>query len=714
MECQVKSKVLLVTASLIFSSVLVPTNPKIIGTHDGIFHCDEALACSLLKMLPQYRDAEIIRTRDPDVLKECHIIVDVGGVFDRANRRYDHHQISFNETLSSLRPDYGDKYNIKLSSVGLVYTYYGEQLIQNIASTQNLLNTTDLRSIYKKVYENLIQEIDALDNGIPMTNEKSKYTINTYLSARVRRMNPQWNSEQDIDMDELFGKAMALVSEEFMYTVNYYINVWLPAKKYLKSALENRFHTHKSGQIVELSKIVPWKEHLFEVETEINISNEIKYIIFNSKPETWFVLAVPVIPTSFILRKPLHKNWWGLSNETLSNVSGIAGCIFCHASGFLCGNISKEGALKMAVVSLELLTKVNTFIYCNSIKQRHFCVGHQNFRGFINKMKIGTHDGVFHCDDVLACYMLKKLAQYKDAEIVRTRDPEKLKECDIVVDVGAVFDHDKRRYDHHQREFNETLSTLKPALGDKYKIKLSSAGLVYTYYGEQLIQQLAPNGLPLNPSDLSIIYKKVYENFIEEIDAIDNGVPMTEEEPKYKIRTHLSARIARLNPEWNTSQQIDIKQLFQKAMTLAGEEFLHTINYFTAIWLPARDYVKSAIDSRFDVHVSGQILEFTDRFPWKEHLFDLEAEMEIGQEIKYILFNDKPNSWRVQVVPVSPSSFIARKSLHKSWWGVRDEVLSDVAQIEGCIFCHSTGFIGGNISRDGALKMAVASLEAAT
>lgn len=33
----------------------------VIGTHDGIFHCDDALACFMLKLLPQYKNAEIIR-----------------------------------------------------------------------------------------------------------------------------------------------------------------------------------------------------------------------------------------------------------------------------------------------------------------------------------------------------------------------------------------------------------------------------------------------------------------------------------------------------------------------------------------------------------------------------------------------------------------------------------------------------------------------------
>ena len=65
---------------------------KQIGTHDGTFHCDEVLACSLLKMLPEYKDAEIVRTRNPQLLAKCDIVVDVGGVYDAAKHRYDHHQ----------------------------------------------------------------------------------------------------------------------------------------------------------------------------------------------------------------------------------------------------------------------------------------------------------------------------------------------------------------------------------------------------------------------------------------------------------------------------------------------------------------------------------------------------------------------------------------------------------------------------------------------
>lgn len=34
----------------------VPEGTRCIGTHHGTFHCDEALACALLKTVPRFRD----------------------------------------------------------------------------------------------------------------------------------------------------------------------------------------------------------------------------------------------------------------------------------------------------------------------------------------------------------------------------------------------------------------------------------------------------------------------------------------------------------------------------------------------------------------------------------------------------------------------------------------------------------------------------------
>lgn len=43
-----------------------------IGTHDGTFHCDEALACFLLRLLPRYRVRSPGRERDGGTVR-CRV-----------------------------------------------------------------------------------------------------------------------------------------------------------------------------------------------------------------------------------------------------------------------------------------------------------------------------------------------------------------------------------------------------------------------------------------------------------------------------------------------------------------------------------------------------------------------------------------------------------------------------------------------------------------
>lgn len=62
----------------------------------------------------------------------------------------------------------------------------------------------------------------------------------------------------------------------------------------------------------------------------------------------------------------------------------------------------------------------------------------------------------------------------------------------------------------------------------------------------------------------------------------------------------------------------------------------------------------------------------------------------------YVLYpEDTSGNWRVQAVSVSNDSFESRKALPEAWRGLRDEELSKVSGIEGCIFVHASGFIGG-------------------
>lgn len=58
--------------------------------------------------------------------------------------------------------------------------------------------------------------------------------------------------------------------------------------------------------------------------------------------------AVPVDPTSFNSRKKLPEVWCGLRDEVLSEKISFPGAIFIHASGFIGGHKSYEGALHIA------------------------------------------------------------------------------------------------------------------------------------------------------------------------------------------------------------------------------------------------------------------------------------------------------------------------------------------------------------------------------
>ena len=64
---------------------------KLIGTHSGAFHCDEALATALMLRTKEFAKSIIVRTRDQDMLDQLDAQVDVGAVFDSAKNRFDHH-----------------------------------------------------------------------------------------------------------------------------------------------------------------------------------------------------------------------------------------------------------------------------------------------------------------------------------------------------------------------------------------------------------------------------------------------------------------------------------------------------------------------------------------------------------------------------------------------------------------------------------------------
>lgn len=320
---------------------------------------------------------------------------------------------------------------------------------------------------------------------------------------------------------------------------------------------------------------------------------------------------------------------------------------------------------------------------------------------------IGTHDGTFHCDEALACAMVKTLPEFEKAAVVRTRDPALLEKCDIVVDVGAVYNHEKRLYDHHQREFTGVMDELG------HKTKLSSAGLVYRHYGKEVVARLVAEASG-SPTDIDALYRKIYKSFIEHIDGIDNGVESFDGGVRnYEVSSTLSGRVGTLNPRWNEESGDEERNArFAAAVQVCGREFEETVESFANSWWPARALVKLALEGAAAVDPSRRILVLTQYCPWGSHLFELEAELAAAGDTAavgaalYMIYGDSSGAWRIQAVPVEEDSFSSRRKLPEAWLGVRGEELDKVTGIQGGVFVHAGGFIGGNKTFEGALAMA--------
>ncbi|GBE58582.1 metal binding protein, putative [Babesia ovata] len=317
-----------------------------IGTHCGNFHCDEALAISILKLLPEYRDATIVRTRDLAVLNTCDVVVDVGGVYDPQKGRFDHHQGSFDEYFD-------ENHRVtRLSSAGLVYKHFAKRVFREV---YHVTDEENLNDMYLSIYDNLIQSIDAVDTGVAIAEGRLRYEVNTSLPSRVGRLNPTW-VEPDADVNERFQQAMKVTLEEFDFFVRNYIDVHLVAKQKFVQVYQQRFQTHTSGLVVETPRGMPFFRFLYQLEDKEGTPTDERvafYVNYESATGQWRSSCISERGQQFTCRRPFPERLAGLTNQELEKASGIPGLTFIHRGRFTCGGLTKEAVLKLITLTLQ-------------------------------------------------------------------------------------------------------------------------------------------------------------------------------------------------------------------------------------------------------------------------------------------------------------------------------------------------------------------------
>ena len=157
-------------------------------------------------------------------------------------------------------------------------------------------------------------------------------------------------------------------------------------------------------------------------------------------------------------------------------------------------------------------------------------------------LTIGTHNGIFHSDEVVACAILCLINSNISVQILRSREIKFLNHCDICVDVGGG------KFDHHQTGFNGTR---------KNGIKYASAGLVWKTFGEQLIEQLLSQYFKEINCDIYYIYELFDSFFISLVDCEDNGI---------STDSHCFSFISSFLPLWFNSDTDNFNKQFNKVL----------------------------------------------------------------------------------------------------------------------------------------------------
>jgi uncharacterized UPF0160 family protein len=291
---------------------------------------------------------------------------------------------------------------------------------------------------------------------------------------------------------------------------------------------------------------------------------------------------------------------------------------------------------------------------------------------------IGTHDGIFHGDDVMAVAILQLV--YPGSTVIRTRDPDKLAKCHFVVDVGGVYDVEKARFDHHQ----------KGGAGERENgVQYSSAGLVWDAYRHVIC------GVDQVTSDI------VDRDLIQPIDCNDNGQALYEGgEPNFDGVSPVtySGIVRSMNPTW-LERIGPIPARFNDAVAFATMLLERKI--------AAADGTAEAREltsDRMKVRKHPKILVLEEFHPWQEVAVE-------DPDVLYCVFPDTTGTWKVQCVPSALGQFENRKSLPEAWRGLSGSDLQKLTDVSDAVFCHRNGFICGAKTEEGATRLALMAIQ---
>ncbi len=288
-----------------------------IAVHDGRFHADDIFACATIRILLG-RKARIVRTRDQKILDTVEYVMDVGGVYDAARKRFDHHQ----QGGAGIRPN-----GIPYAAFGLVWKEYGASICGSA-------------SVAERVEENIVLAIDAGDNAVttfdPVAGRPMPYLIQRAFSAFM----PTWKESEKIT-DRHFGKLVEIAEQILRREI-------VQARDFVEgeTELQKIYDRTVDKRMLVLDRMYPWEEILVKYDEPL-------FVVATRSNKSWKVEGTLVAQGSFDRRAYMPASWAGLRDEELAQVTGVPDAVFCHNGRFIAVAKSRAGALALAKLALE-------------------------------------------------------------------------------------------------------------------------------------------------------------------------------------------------------------------------------------------------------------------------------------------------------------------------------------------------------------------------
>lgn len=268
----------------------------------------------------------------------------------------------------------------------------------------------------------------------------------------------------------------------------------------------------------------------------------------------------------------------------------------------------------------------------------------------ILERSFGTHDGVFHADEVTACALLCLFDLIDKEKIFRSRDLAVLSACEYVCDVGGLYSPSHKRFDHHQLE---------------YRGSLSSAGMVLDY----LHAEKKLSGQEAEFLNYSLV---------RGVDAHDNG--KDPQLPGYCLFSHVISNFAPLSHEASAAE---CHEAFLSAVDFTVghvKRLLERLRYAQS----CRDEVQKVMQTH------QECLIFERSMPWMDAFFELGGA---HHPAKFIIM-PSGDHWKLRGIPPTGNNRMqVRIRLPAAWAGLMEDKLQSISKIEGALFCHKGRFI---------------------